>query len=80
MDGAIAWLLNTLLAGGNGAIVALLVFIRYELLMDRARLLNQQDDARESLDAMAMAQVNNTKTIVNAIIDLRLAGKNEPPR
>jgi uncharacterized membrane protein (DUF106 family) len=80
MDAAIASLLNTLLDGGNAAIVALLVFIRYELWVDWARLLKQQDDARASLDAMALAQENNTKTIVNAIIDLRQARINEPIR
>jgi hypothetical protein len=80
MDNAIASLLNTLLAGGNSAIVTLLVFVCYELWVDLARLLKQQDDARKSLDAMALAQENNAKAIVNAIIDLRLNRINEPPR
>jgi len=78
MDTIISSLLSTVLAGGDSAIVSLLMFICYGLWVDRARLVKQHDLEQIRLDAVALEQRRSTDEIVGAIIDLRLARLDDP--
>ena len=67
MDAVTAALLNTLLSGGNGAIVAMLMFICYALWMERLRLIREHDIAQQRLDKVATAQMESAAAIVAAV-------------
>jgi hypothetical protein len=50
MDALVASLLNSLLAGGNSAIIVILIFVCYALWSERGRLLEQNEVSLKRLD------------------------------
>jgi hypothetical protein len=73
MDALVASLLSTLLAGGNSAIVVLLIFVCYALWAERGRLLEQNEISMKRLDGVAAAQAESTRAIVASIDGVRMA-------
>jgi hypothetical protein len=78
MDSAISSLMSAISAGGDTVVVPLMLFICYGLWMDRTRLMKEQDQAEDRLDAVAQEQRRSTDEIVGALIDLRLARRDDP--
>jgi hypothetical protein len=73
MDALVASLLSTLLAGGNSAIIVLLIFVCYALWTERSRLLEQNEITLKRLDGIATAQAESTRAIVASIEGMRVA-------
>jgi hypothetical protein len=67
MDTLLISVLNSLLNGGNGAIVAILLFICYGLWIDRNKLMQQNEAAQRRLDEVAERQLRSTEEVVAAI-------------
>jgi hypothetical protein len=73
MDALVGSLLNTILAGGNSAIVVVLIVVCYALWAERSRLLEQNEISLKRLDGVAAAQADSTRAIVASIDSMRMA-------
>ena len=72
MDSLIQKLLDTLLAGGPAAIVAILVFMIIALLWERHRLLGEITKKDEKIEKIIDDYYKGNMTLSEALISLKL--------